>query len=710
MEIVHTADAQEGKFSDLVLVITDTIRRRWITMAIVSGIILALGVTGIFMLTPKYSATARVRIDPYRNPLAQTQVEAQQSLSSEAIETEVTVLSSLDQARLVVRKLKLDRDPEFTEKLDASAEAATMSAADRETAIARNLLQNLSVGREKLTYILGVTYQSTDADKAALIANAFAETYLQTKTGSRVGNAERQTEWFNQRLAALGREVNAADAALAQYRARAGLTEGATPGSAGSTIVDQQVGPLSAQLATAESEAAAARASLTAAESQIARGGLDAVSEVRMSNVIADLRRQRADILRNMGEVQARYGEKHPESIRVRDQLASVDQQIKDEAQRVIGSLRANVTSAEARAASLRASMSRLESERADNTRNAVIAESLQREATAKRTAYDRMSQMALESSQSAQNQIAQVVIVDRAEPPLNPSFPNKPVFAALALIVALAAGGGTIAVQEMLVKGLRSVEDVENLLGIPVIAAVPKVPKSVNPADLLLEKPTSMFAESLRIARASILGVNAARQPKVIALTSALPSEGKTTTALAFARTLAMNNARTLLLECDVRRAALRPLAANPQDKPGIVEVLHGEATVAQAIQPGDVPNLDHMLVREPYFSSEDLFGNGGMERVLAEVRAKYDLIVLDLPPLVGLADGRFLAVLADVTALIIRWDSTPGRAAASALSWLKSDGANPVGAIYTMVDSSAEAIGGLYYSKKYSAYYSQS
>lgn len=709
MEIVHTADAQEGKFSDLVMVITDTIRRRWITMAIVSGIILALGVTGIFMLTPKYTATARVRIDPYRNPLAQTQADAQQSLSSEAIETEVTVIGSLDQARLVVRKLKLDRDPEFVEKIDASAEAPTLSAADRETAIARQLLQNLSVGREKLTYILGVSYQSTDANKAALIANAFAETYLRTKTGSRVGTAERQTEWFNQRLEALGREVNAADGALAQYRARAGLTEGATPGSAGATIVDQQVGPLSAQLATAESEAAAARASLSAAQAQIARGGIDSVSEVRMSNVIGDLRRQRADILRNMGEVQARYGERHPESIRVRDQLAAVDQQITDEAQRVIGSLRANVTSTEARADSLRSSMNRLESQRADNTRNAVIAESLQREATAKRTAYDRMSQMALESSQSAQNQIAQVVIVDRAEPPLNPSFPNKPVFAALALIVALAAGGGTIAVQEMLVKGLRSTEDVENLLGIPLIAAVPKVPKTVNPANLLLEKPTSMFAESLRIARASILGVNAARQPKVIALTSALPSEGKTTTALAFARTLAMNNARTLLLECDVRRAALRPLVANPLDKPGIVEVLHGEATVAQAIQPGDVPNLDHMLVREPYFSSGDLFGNGGMERVLEEVRSKYDLIVLDLPPLVGLADGRFLAVLADVTALIIRWDSTPGRAAASALSWLKADGANPVGAIYTMVDSSAEAIGGLYYSKKYSAYYSQ-
>ncbi|MET1755179.1 Wzz/FepE/Etk N-terminal domain-containing protein [Novosphingobium sp. RD2P27] len=708
MEIVHTSDAQDGRFSDLVAMVTDTLRRRWLTMAIVSAVIFALGVAGVLMLTPQYSATAQIRIDPSQNPLSRnTQQETQQSLSAEAIETEVAVLSSLDLARAVVRRLRLTSDPEFTEVIDRSAEAATMSTADRETAIARELLQNLSVGREKLSYILGVTFRSEDPEKAALIANAFAETYLSTKTGSRVGTAERQVEWFNQRLAALGEEVRAADAALAQYRARAGLTQ--SGGAAGTTIVDQQVGPLSSQLATAESEAAAARASLNAARNQIARGGIDSVSEVRMSNVIADLRRQRADILRNMGEVQARYGERHPESVRVRDQLAAVDQQIEDEARRVIGSLEANATAADARAASLRGSMNRLEGEQAQNTRNAVIAESLQREAEAKRAAYDRLAAASLESTQVAQDQISQAVIVSRAEPPLSPSFPNKPLFIALALVVALAAGAGTIAVQEMLVTGLRSVEDVETQLGIPVLAAIPKVGRSKNPADLLLEKPTSMYAESLRIARASILGVRTARPPQVIALTSALPSEGKTTTALSFARTLATNNARTLLLECDVRRAALRPLVSNAMDKPGIVEVLHGEASVAEAIQSGDVPGLDHMLVREQYFSSGDLFGGGAMEKVLAELRSQYDLIVLDLPPLVGLADGRFLAVLADVTALIIKWDATPAQAAASALGWLKADGANPVGAIYTMVDSSAEAIGGLYYSKKYSGYYTQ-
>ena len=169
----------------------------------------------------------------------------------------------------------------------------------------------------------------------------------------------------------------------------------------------------------------------------------------------------------------------------------------------------------------------------------------------------------------------------------------------------------------------------------------------------------------------------------------------------------MATNNAHTLLIECDVRRASMRHLVGTPQTGPGLVEVLHGEIPVERAITPGDVPGLDHLLVNAPYFSSEDLFGGDGMAHLLQKLPAQYDLLVLDLPPLGGGADGRFLAGLADATALVVKWDSTPASAASSALSWLKADGAKPVGVIYTLVESSAQAIGGLYYSKKYSAYY---
>jgi capsular exopolysaccharide synthesis family protein len=658
-------------------------------------------------MTPQYSSTAKIRLDPSRNPLASNANQTRAELTPEAIETEVTAIRSLDLARSIVRSYGLVGNPEFTAGIEEQS-ANTVTSEARENAVAAAVLSHLTVDREKLTYVLNVRFSSVNALTAAKLANAFADGYIETRTTNKLGNAERQSEWFQQRLAELGKEAREAEGRAADFRAQAGIVESSGANSGVGTIADQQVAPLAGSLATAESDAAAARSNLAAVRAQVGRGGLDAVSEVLGSAVIADLRRQRAEVMRSRGEVEARYGERHPESIRVRDQLAALDVQIQAEARRVVGSLQATAAAAEARAGSLRSALKGLEGQRERTTRASVAAESLEREAGAKRALYDKMSQMSLESMQAARLSIAQAEVIDRAEPQPRPTSPNKPLLYALSLLVALAAGAGTIAIMEMTSGGFRSVDDVQDQLGIAVLAVVPKVPKSQNPADLMLERPTSMFAESFRIARAAILGVKGTRPPKVIAITSSLPSEGKTTSAVAFARTLATANARTLLLECDIRRAAVRHIVRTPLPAVGLVEVLHGEASIDEAIHPGDVPNLDQVLVISPYFSAENLFGEGRMEQLLATLRDRYDHIVLDLPPLMGLADGRFLAVLADATTLVIKWGSTPVSAATSALNWLRSDGSNPVGVIYTQVDPSASSVGGLYYySKQYSDYY---
>lgn len=282
-------------------------------------------------------------------------------------------MSSLDLARTVVRELNLANDSEFAKGLDEGPDAARMGAEERETLVAQAVLKKLSVGREKLTYIIAMRFRSRDPVKSAKIVNSFADNYLKAKTGMSVGTASRQTQWYEQRLAELGNEMRAAEAALADYRARTGLVATDSPSSG--TVVDQQIPALSGSLANAESNAAAAQAAYSSAREQISRGGIDSVSEVRNSPVIADLRSQRAQILRSMGEVQARYGDKHPESIRVRDQLASIDEQIRDEAARVVNSLAADAVSAQARAASLRNSLSQLEGARPEHPQRSDGAE-----------------------------------------------------------------------------------------------------------------------------------------------------------------------------------------------------------------------------------------------------------------------------------------------------------------------------------------------
>jgi succinoglycan biosynthesis transport protein ExoP len=708
METRQEAQEYEARLADIVSVIRETVRRRWLVLLAVAGTILVAAVILISLMTPQYSATAKIRLDPSRNPLANATQQARAELAPEAIETELTAIRSADLARSIVKSKGLATEPEFMGGQNSPSGTALTSTDSRDAAAANALLSHLTVDREKLTYVLNVTFRSTDPNRAAELANGFADGYIEGRTGQKVGIARAQTLWFQRRLDQLGKEASIAEARAAGYRARAGIVESSLEGSGGGTIADQQVAPLSGSLASAESDAAAARSNLAAARAQVARGGLDAVSQVLSSPVITDLRRQRADITRVKGEVEMRYGERHPESLRVRDQLAQVDAQIQAEGRRVVSSLQANAGAADARVNSLRQSLSSLQGQRERNVRDATAADSLAREASAKRALYDKMSQLSLDSMQAASAAIAQAEVIDRARPPSAPVSPNKPLLYAVALIVALAAGGGTIAAQEALSGGFRSVEDLEAKIGLPVLAVVPKIPKIKVPADLMIDRPTSMFAESYRIARTAVLGARGEGRVQVIAITSSLPNEGKTTSAVAFARTLAIANDRTLLIECDVRRAAVRAIVKGGAPKTGLVDFLHGEAELEDVIHSGDVPNLDQILVVSPYFSAENLFGEGRMEKLLDAVRPRYDYIVLDLPPLMGLADGRYLAVLADATALVVKYNSTPVSAVASAINWLRSDGGNPIGAIFSQVDPSAHSVGGLYYySKQYSDYY---
>lgn len=706
MKVANTA-AYEARLGDLIAVVRDVLRRRFLTLI---GITLAITIAGViasYQITPTYQGVTRIQIDPSRNPLARAQNEAQAQLASEAIETEVAVINSIDVARTVVKRLNLVNDPEFGGGPPAPGKVA-LAADVKIDAVARDVNNHLNAARDKLTYIIAIKFNSRDPKKAALIANAFATAYLDQKVGNKIGTAERQEQWFRNRMNEIAADVRIADEKVAQFQAQAGIVRGAS--NSQGTIVDQQVGPLSLQMASAESVAAEARSKEMSARAQVGKGHLDSVTDVRTSGTIQELRKQRAMIVQTLQDMQVRYDSKYPDLIKVRDQLTAVDQQIQEESNRVLRSLDADAAAAEARAGSLRSSMNRLEQKQADNAHASVIAASLQRDADGKHDAYDKMAQLVLESRQAAQNSIAQAQIIDTAEAPLLPSWPNRPLLFLLSFVAGLGVAIAVITTQELMVSGLRTIDEAEELLGVPVIAAVPNVKNSKHPADLLIEKPTSQFAESLRNARASIVGVKGKERPRVIALTSALPNEGKTTTILALARTMALNGDRTIIIDADVRRAQLRQISPGNGSQVGLVELLRGEATIEEAIHSSGVDNLDQILSIKPVFSSENLFGNDRMPELLDYLSSRYDVIMLDLPPLVGLADGRFLAALADAVALVVKWDATPKHAVASAASYLRSDGANLVGTMYTMVDTSSQSVGAYYYySKKYSGYYQE-
>ncbi|MEA3389267.1 GumC family protein [Sphingobium sp. CCH11-B1] len=682
------------------------LRRRWLLLAIVSGGLFLIGASLIFMMTPKYVAVTRLKIDPSQSAAIGKLGESNSYPDQAIVDTEVSVMRSRDIARIVARKLNLSHDPEFTKDLRRDEEGGL----SEEDALADALLRATSADREKATYVVQLSAKSVNPEKAATIANAFAAEYIEASLGRRTGTAERQSQFLDKKMKDLAAEAASADERLAQYRAAAGVVDSERGGS---SLIDQQIAPLSAQLATAQSEAAAASAKVAAAEAQIRSGGMDNVSAVLNSEVIRNLRTQRAQIVAEQGEVLTRYGPKHPETQKVTEQLASLDRQIQEEARRVIGGLRSEASAAAARAGSLSANLGRLRGEQTAATRSSAQADTYKRQAEMAEANYNRIAEQAQLASQAQNSSISQAQIIEKASPPIKPAQPKKALFLAVALMFAVAAGVGTITGVELLSSGMTSIADMSKL-GLYLMASVPRLDAkalktadgNISPASYVILHPMSAYAESFRTIRRS-LSQTTDKAPQVVAVISTLPDEGKTVSSLSLARVLALSGERTLLIDTDLRRATMQH-TAGVTAKAGLVEVLHGEARLDQAIVKDPDSNLDLLVVTSSLFSPEDVFSGESFAKLLQQARENYDRIILDTPPFLGVTDARTIAARADAAVLAVRWNSTSAGAVRHALSLMALDQTPLAGAIYTMAAPGSEVYGALYYSRKYNQYYS--
>jgi len=674
------------------------LRRRWpVMVAIAAGVALACVAVSL-LLPPRYEAVARLRI----SPRTQTGLEAGQQPpgqpDNQVVDSEVSVMRSRDLAEAVARRLDLARQPAFNPALAASIAPEGRSKGPVPDAVVRAVQAGLTVRREPDTYLAQIIYRARDPVQAASIANAFAEAYLDASVERRTGAAGRQSRQLDARLAQLGAEVEAAEARVAAFRAGAGIV---SRGAAG-TVTDQQVAPLSAQLATAEANAAALRARAAAARAQSATGGPEGVSEVLGSGVVADLRRQRAEVGREQAQISARYGPKHPETSRVADQIAGLDRQIDAESRRIVAGLEADAGAAAASAASLRAQLDALRTAQASDARAAVSADRLQRDADAKRTVYAQLAQAAQQSSQEQRTSEPQGALVERAVPPSRPAFPKRLLFALFGVGLGLLLGFGIVLAREVASSGVRTAEEMERSLDLPFLAALPRLSgrqlgrsgsERFSPADYPVHKPMSSYAEALRAVR-NALTLGRERPPRIVAIVSSLPGEGKTSTAAALARVMALSGDRVLLVDCDIRRSHLTRMLGIVHVV-SLLDVLAGSAALEDALVPDAVDGVAVLPINQPTFSPRDLFGDGAMRQLLGRLADAHDAVILDTPPLLAVAEARTLATLADAVVMVVRADATPRDAARAALNLLRGDGAPLAGGVLSMTGAGLDPTG---------------
>jgi capsular exopolysaccharide synthesis family protein len=713
--------------------------RAWRAVGV--GVLLFLLVIGFVSQIPRtYFAEGAILIQPRRTNL--TRVEQPEQMlppDTSAIDTEVEVLRSRALAEEVVRRLKLYDDPEFNSALVVDEPAVfywdwpvefeielpfSWSAlwpfssgeepqvTDNSVWIDRTTMEvqrNTFIRRVGLTYVVRVGFGSQSAAKAQKIADELISAYMDRQLTEKVQLVERANGDLDGSLAKLRQEALDAEAQAQEYKNRFNLMS-----IEGATMAEAEVSNLNRQIAEARADRAEKDARVAEALAQVRRGGGGAdVNAALTSDTIRELRTREAETSVQLAQLTVRFKDDYPEVKRTQAQLNDIRDQIQTEINRILSSLRSEAKASAQREASLLASRSTAQSGLASNNRARVGLVALQQRADAAKKIYEGYLTRASEVAVERTLQQADATVNYRAA--IAPFISPDPRMAvAFATLLAIFGSIATVLISEFWSRRLRSRHDVEHEIGLPLAGVVPdaasiaRLPRRrypAGPADHLVEHPFTAFAESFRNLRAFLMLSTRSGPSKVIAVTSAVPREGKSMTSLCLARTLALTGSKVVLVDCDLRRRGATKLVG--ESDVGIVEVVEEKFPIQRALIRDTKSNAWILPASSQRDIPHDLFGKQETDQVLRGLAEAFDYVILDAPPLLGVADARILAAKADRVLYVVQWNKTPSSAAQSAIEILQACGAKVTGAILSKVNVKKQARYGYGDASDYFNYY---
>nr|WP_189621150.1 polysaccharide biosynthesis tyrosine autokinase [Novosphingobium colocasiae] len=689
-------------------------------MMVVFIVTALVAAAGLALMPRTYSATAALLLEPREEqPVKVVDRGVLAPADDNLIDTAVQIIRSPTVALAVVRRLHLARRPEFaaTGDADAAPDAPASAPGGEGTSAAErramaHLLGSTAVKRIGVTYLVEVSASSRDPQLAAGIANEIAQAYIDLETEQRLASSSRTTSLVQDRAGSLRHQAVSDDAALQTYMVRNNLMS-----AEGATMAEQEVSELNRQIAQAQAEVAEQRGRLAAATGQIARGGGGAdIGAALASDTVRQLRQQEAETSARLAQLDARYGDRHPEVVQTRDELSDIRSQLNSELGRIVSGLRGDVQIAESRLSSLLASRNRARGALAQNGSAQVGRFELERRAEASRAIYNAYLTRAKETAEAGEIPDTEARIASPARTPGAPSSPNYPLGALAALVAAIMVAGLAAGVAEYVESSVSTKHDIVDVLGAAYAGAVPSLESAtkaqiagIDPQDYVLMRPMSLFTESLR-ALATFLDLGTPDGSRVVTITSPLPREGKSTLSMSLARTLAMGKRRVVLIDADVRHHSTSDALAPDRRAEGLFRVLDGTRALDEALILDKRSGL-HVLTTMGQTGPEDAITEDALAALIAALRARFDIVMFDSAPLLGIAETRVVTRLSDVTLVVARWRRTPIKAIRAALDLLGQGGTRIGGVALNVVNIQEYASAGLTdafsYYKKFKGYY---
>lgn len=684
-------------------------------IAIVAGAI-AIGVIATVLAVPQYVATSRVLVELTSEGIIEDEVISGAAYrdSDRFIQTQVDIINSESMAERVVESEGLADSEQFfaamgadmpSEEDYADVELGPDGIAGQRRRLATRLLRGSVEAEAPIeSGIVAISVQTGDKVVSADLANAVAANYIESNLARKFDSSAYARQFLAQQLAEARDKVEKSERDLNQYSREAGLIR-----VTGQTETGDRETTLSVtndSLMQVNAAASAATAERIGAEDRwrnIANRPPMSVPQVLQNSAVQNLLVQRSRTEAELAEERSRHLDDHPNVIALNSQLERVNSQIDEIGSSIKRAVRLEYESAVDRENSLKNQVSSLRSDALNEQDRGVQFNLLRRVAETDRALYNTLLTRYNELNATAGAASNNVSLVDMASPPAAPSSPNLILNLLLATIAGLGLGAAFIFLRETMDDVMRTPDDVERKLGLPLLGLVPQVEQEDIQEEL--SDPKSSISEAYQSLVTNLRYASAEGLPRTLAVTSSQAGEGKTTTSQTLAREFAGLGRRVLLIDADLRRPTLHRIMADKTTE-GLTALLAGEKTVDQVIVRSDYANLDYISALPIPPAPSALLATADFRGLIDQMLTRYDTIIFDAPPVLGLSDAPVVSTNVDAVLMVI--DAAAGRrgAAKSALRRLEMVNAPVIGAILTKFD--ARAAGGeySYYGADYYAY----
>ena len=645
---------------------------------------LALGILATFLATPQYTSKIRLEVLP-DSPIA-TSVEGQRDkeLINELsfYNTQYSLLKSDSLAERVVRAGNLTNDKNFIAAFKLEAPEGTLTSSERQSlalSAKRILLRLLTVAPVRNSSLVDVSFATPSPELSAKLANLWGQQFLQATIDRRFAATSDARTYLETRLETLRQNLETSERSLINYGTNKGIvTISSETDGDGRTRTRTLVAADIEDVSTALSKARELR---IAAEAEVSSNSTGIVAQ--NAQTIGNLRQKRAELAADLSRKQTIFADDYPDIVSLRAQVATLDKAIGEESGRASRGNRDAYNAAVKRERELQSELDGLIQKYNSQQRESIEMAILQREVDSNRQLYEGLLQRYKEIGVAGVG-TNNISVVDRALPAEKPSAPILWLNIGLALIAGIGLAAGAIFALEKIDSSVRDPQDVTKRFGLPLLGAIPEITDQPI-ADAITDKKSSIYEAYFSLmTNLSFLTTHGA--PRTIMLTSSQPREGKSNSSLCLATVLAATGKSVILVDADVRNPSQNRYL-EIQNERGLSHYLAGDDDVDGMISKLSKFGFSIITAGKVPPNAAELLGSNRLDTLIEYLLQRFDHVLIDSPPLLGLADAPLIARRVEGVLFTIEANSTKTRAIATALTRLRMSGAKLFGAIVTKV-----------------------